>query len=188
MDPEIDFEAEPAELDIDAELASLEQPAQPAAKAPGVVSPKVGAAAYVASKAPGVVSLVNKGAKAVAAVDPVVGSLIGSTAPVPGGSAIGAAAPKAAGIIAKATNPATVATRGARGRFVTGSKAAGPVARGAGVIGRMAGAASLPALLLSSLYDVYQGGQAQAAKLDDPSLEQAERDELLRQLHSMGGF
>lgn len=99
-----------------------------------------------------------------------------------------AAAPKIAKAAQKATNPSVVATRGALGRFMTGGKAAGPVARGAGVLSRIAGAATLPALLLSSLYDTYQGGQAQAAKLDDPDLSQAERDELLRQLHSMGGF
>jgi hypothetical protein len=165
--------------------AGEESASKPASKS---ATPAILAGVGAAKSAPAIVSGVNKVARGTAALDPVVTSIVGSALPVPGGAAVGAAAPKVAGIIAKATDPRTAAVRGIAGQFTRGAKAAGPIARGAGWLSRAATTASLPLTILSSLYDSLQYGQGQAAKLDDPSLSPEERDELLRQLHSAGGF
>lgn len=171
MDPEIDFESELADLDFEAELSSLEQPQPKATSAtPGIV-----AVAGAAKAAPAVVAGVNTVAKGVSAIDPTLAAILGSAAPIPGGSAIGAAAPKVAGVIAKATAPAKAIDTGSQ--FVKAMSKAGPAMRGANWISRAAGKASLPLTLLSLLLDAQNQTEALAA---DQSIDPAEKN-LIRQ-------
>lgn len=174
-------------------VAAVIQEYQPAAPKPTspYVAGGVGLGAASAKAIPAVLSkAVNPAAKAVSSVEPVVASLAGSIAG-PKGAAMAAGAPKVAGIIAKATAPAgTVASPilDASGRAFQTATQAGPAVQGASALSRILGKVSLPAMLLSSLYDTYQGGQARASKLDDPTLSELERELLLRELHSAGGF
>jgi hypothetical protein len=148
---------------------------------PGVVTPGVVAGMGAAKLAPAIVSGVNKTAGLVGEVgsSPLVKMVTG------------ALAPKVTSVVEKATAPSGTrlsAILDAAGKPMSAATKAGPVMRGANALSRIFSTLSLPLTLASSLYDTYQGGQAHAAKLDDPSRSQAEKDEILRQLMSHGGF
>jgi hypothetical protein len=189
MDPEIDFEAELADLDIAAELSALEQP-QPKA---GMATPGVGMALTAAKAAPAIMSIVNKGAGVVgqaaksASVPGIVAGAVGSLAS--GGdpkttalSAIGGVAvPKVASMIQKATAPAKALNTGSQ--FVKATSKAGPLMRGAGWLSKIAGAAALPATMLSTYSDLASELYSRIA--NDENLDPEVRRALLTE---RGGF
>jgi hypothetical protein len=70
------------------------------------------------------------------------------------GSAALSQLPRAAAMVERSTSPAIIATRNALGRFMTGGKPAGILARGAGTVGKLAGKASTPLTIASLLYDM----------------------------------
>lgn len=167
----------------DAEIASAlggDQPAQGKASMPA--TPGVAAGVGAAAIAPGILAGVNTTVNAVAR-NPIVKRVVPAIAAykayehVTEGKYWDAAkdtaatvAPAALKAVGNATGPV------------------GPAAAGASVLSRFAGMASLPFMIASSLSDSLRFGESQASKLDDPNVTAREKDEILRQLHSAGGF
>jgi len=193
------------EADISAALAAEPKPADDGGT---FLTPIAAAGIGAAKTTPSVVHGVNRAAKAVEgaakskvgrltpgviALDAAGDVLRGDVKGAATSAATAAAAsqvPKVAAMAQRSTNPAVQRMVRFGGELlpVGARQPGGPLMRGAGFLSRIAGAASLPLMVASGLMDSYTGGQAHAAKLDDPALSPQERDEILRQLHSMGGF
>lgn len=132
----------------------------------------VGATSMAAARsAPAVVSSVNAAARAgrglaatrmgrftpaVIATDAAMRAARGDVKGAATSAATAAAAtqvPRALGVIERATAPSVGLIRGESGRFAVGSGRAAPLARGASTVSRAAGRASLPGIVVSSLFE-----------------------------------
>lgn len=161
------------------------------------VTPGVMAGVGALASAPAVISGINTAANLASkmpykrAVPLVAG--VGAVSDLSQGNYKGAAVKGATAVAPAVVKAAQKATSPLEGVLPSGARwmakpGVGTLTRGANWLSRFAGAAALPAMIVSSLYDNFQYGQAQAAKLDDPNLSDLEKQIILRDLHTAGGF
>ena len=153
-----------------------------------MATPAVGAALGAAKAAPGVLSFVNRGANAASKVEPVVASIIGSAAHGIG-PAIGAGTPKAAGVLARATaaaKPVASPILDATGKAFMRAGTPGILLRGANVLSKIAGKASLPLTIASATHDSVQMIHSLAERAAYPKTDPIERQAILQALSGAG--